>query len=92
MHEKKLALSTLARHVADELRGANSRAANDGNAIMQFIECEIEVGFEVELEASGHVNIWAVQLGADGSQKTSNTVRVKYQALPGTSTQASQST
>lgn len=92
MQHRKIALAPLARHVADELRKANTQAVEDGNPIMQFVECELEVGFEVELQANGHVDIWAVQIGANGTQTTANKVRVKYQALPGVVNQASQST
>jgi hypothetical protein len=90
MPPSKLELSTLARCVADELRKANASVSQDGNAIMNFVECEIEVGFTVEIETGGKINIWAVELGATGNQATSNTVRIKYQALPGVSMQAAQ--
>lgn len=81
--KKRLDLATLIGHAGDEIRKAHTNAVNEGDAVMQFMECEIEVGFDVELEVGGKVNFWAVELGTSGTQTATNKIVLKYQALPG---------
>jgi hypothetical protein len=81
MSKKRLDLATLIGHAGDEIRKAHEIATNQDDAVMQFKECEIEVGFEVELDVGGKVNFWAVEIGATGTQTATNKITLRYEAL-----------
>jgi len=82
--KKRLPLSEMINYVADEIKKANESArAKPGQKVMKFVECEVEVAFELELEVGGKVNLWAVELGTKGVQTATHTLKVKYQAIDG---------
>lgn len=82
MKKKRLDLATLIGHAGDEIRTAHEIAKKENDAVMQFMDCEIEVGFDVELEVGGQVNFWAVEVGTSGAQTVTNKITLRYQALP----------
>jgi len=82
MEKKRLDLATLIGHAGDEIRKAHEIAKKENDAVMQFMDCEIEVGFDVELEVDGKVHLWAVEIGASGAQTATNKITLRYQALP----------
>lgn len=45
---------------------------------MRFVECEIAASFQVEVDANGKVNLWAVELGTKATQSTVHSVKLKY--------------
>jgi len=80
--KKRLPLAEMLSYVSQEILKANKLARSRPEGIvMKFEECEVEVAFEVELEASGKVNFWAVELGTKGVQTTTHTLKVKYHAI-----------
>ena len=80
--KKRLPLSEMVNHVSEEILKADEVArARPGKKVMRFIECEVEVAFELELEVGGKVKLWAVELGTKGAQTTTHTLKVKYQAI-----------
>ncbi len=78
--KEKLQLMDLVRHVADELRESQVTRDETKPAVMRFVECEITASFQVEVDANGKVNLWAVELGAKGTQSTVHSVKLKYEA------------
>jgi hypothetical protein len=81
MSKKRLELAQLIDHVGDEVRKAHKQAKSQNDAVMEFIECEVEAVFEVEVEANGKVNLWAAEIGTSGTQTTTHRITLKYQAL-----------
>jgi hypothetical protein len=86
----RLPLSEVVSQVAAELVRARDRARQRGEAVMQFDECELEFAVEAEKEASGGVNVWAIELGAGVKRTEANVVRVKFKALSSNPIQAEQ--
>lgn len=77
----KFPLSDLIQVVTTELRTAAEDAAQHGNQIMQFAECELEMAIDVEKNASGGISVWVVQLGGGAKKTDTNTIRVTFKAL-----------
>lgn len=90
--KKRMPISELLEHVADEVRAADHNATESGDPIMHFTECEVEVGFDVETAADGKVKLFAVELGASGTQTAQHRIKLKYLPNPGRSFQGSQKT
>ena len=90
MSKKRLLISELLDHVANEIRKTDRRAKKDDHAVMKFTECEVEVSFDVEIASDGKINLFAVELGAEGKQTTRHRLRVKYIGLPSQEFQAVQ--
>lgn len=82
MDKKRLDLATLIGHAGDEIRKAHAIAIAENDAVMEFVDCEIQVGFDVELAMDGKVKFWVIEAGASGTQTVSNTITLKYKALP----------
>ncbi len=78
----KLPLAKLIELVGNELRRAEEEAKDRGDHIMQFEECELEMGIEVESEAQGEAGVWVVKLGGGVKKTDVNTIRVKFKRLP----------
>ena len=78
--KERLQLMDLVRHVADELRESQDTRDKTKPTVMRFVECEITVSFQVEIDANGKVNLWAVELGTKGTQSTVHSVKLKYEA------------
>lgn len=79
---EKIAFADLLDKIGDEIREANRRAVRDNDAVMEFTECEVEVGFSVEAEAKGGLKIYVFEASAGATTTTTNTIKLKYQALP----------
>lgn len=78
----RLELSSLIKHVADDLRRTAKQTDNRGEPyVMAFSECEVSAAFEVDLDVNGKVNLYAVEAGAAGKQRTAHTVKVKFRAF-----------
>jgi hypothetical protein len=79
----KIPLAQLIELVTDELRRAESLASQREDHIMQFEECELEMGIEVEASAQGEGNVWVFKLGGGVKKTDVNTIRVKFKRLSG---------
>jgi hypothetical protein len=79
---RRLPLATMLDAVKEELLLADRKAKEQGSAIMKFEECEFEFVIETEVDASGKVTVWALELGAGARQTESNKIRIKYVSLP----------
>lgn len=82
MSKKRLELAKLIDHVGDEVRKAHLQAETQQDAVMEFIECEVEAVFEVEVEANGKVNLWAAEIGTSAAQTIAHRITLRYQSLP----------
>lgn len=88
MDEPKIALSKLITAVTAELRKAetDAQAARQGeardSAVMQFAECELEIGVEIETKGEAGINIWVFKLGGDRTKKDTSTIRIKFNSNP----------
>jgi len=80
--KQRLPLVTMLDAVKEEMLLADRKAKEQGTALLKFEECEFEFAIETEIDASGKVIVWAVQLGAGAKQTESNKIRVKYVGLP----------
>lgn len=70
MNESRREVAALINHVANQIRQAWADAQKSGSAsVMEFARAEIEVVFEAGYAPSGKIKLWAVQMGADASQK-----------------------
>lgn len=87
---QRIPLSDLVAHITDELKKAHDRSKEQGQAVMQFEECEIEFAVEAEKSAEGGIKIWVVNLGGGAKKTDSNTVKIKYTKIPGEVIQAVQ--
>jgi len=88
----RIPLSDVVAHVTEELRKAHARSVAQGNAVMQFEECELEFAVEAEKSANGGIKVWLLNLGGGAKKTDSNTVKIKYVKIPGTVVQAVQLT
>ncbi len=79
--KKRLPLAELINLVGDEIIKANAYASGRKEDVLVFVECEVEVSFEVESEANGKVSVFAVEIGARGNQTTAHRLKVKYEAF-----------
>jgi len=77
---QRLPLAKLINLVANEIILANQLAANREQPIMTFEESEVELAFEVEVNAEGGVELFGVTLGANAAQTTTHKIKVKYLA------------
>jgi len=89
---EKIQLSEMLDHISLELLEASKKAKARGQATMQFSECEIEFAVETTKEAGGGIKVWISELKAGAKKTDSNTVRIKFGAIPGSPQQASQQT
>jgi Trypsin-co-occurring domain 2 len=71
--------------VTSELRQAAAKAHENKNPIMEFDECELEMAVGVETGGSGELGIYVLKLGGTRTKTNSNTVRVTFKKLEGTS-------
>ncbi len=89
MSADRLPLSRLIMAVTAELRKAEelARRAREGEEgarpVMQFAECELEMGVEIETKGEAETNIWVFKLGGGVTKTDANTVRVKFTSIPG---------
>lgn len=77
----RIRFSDLLDNISAEIIAANNRATQSGNGIMQFEECELQISVTAEAAGGGKINLYAVQLGADISERTVHQVKLKYIAL-----------
>ena len=80
---KKVELSELIQHVADELRAVNAPPDSDVAPVMQFTEAEIEMGISIEKKAEGGLKVWVLELGGGRTKADTTTINVKFSAIPG---------
>jgi hypothetical protein len=73
-------LAELIDEVTSQLRSAARRAENKEH-VMQFAECEIEVGFDVERKTGGKLDLKLVSLGHDRTKTESNTIKIKFVSI-----------
>jgi len=74
--------------LAQQLLEAQSNATERGAAVMQFAECEIEFAVEIEKTAQAGIQIYVLKFGGDVKRADSNTIRLKFSALPNSAVQA----
>ncbi len=79
----KVEFAELLKQIGAEIRNANDNAAQDGNAVMQFVECEVEVHFTTEKATKGGLKIYVLEAGTKKTTSIGNSIRLKYQALSG---------
>lgn len=81
MEKPSIELSNMIAEVGDQIRKADTFAKENDRAVMEFIECELEIAFEISAESGGQLKVLAVQL--EGAKKQNNTHRItlKYKAL-----------
>lgn len=87
---EKIQLSEMLDQISLELLEAQKKAAERGQATMQFSECEIEFAVETTKEAGGAIKVWISELKAGTKMMESNTVRIKFGSIPGNPIQAVQ--
>lgn len=80
--KQRLPLVTMLDAVKEEMLAADRKAKEQGSAIMKFEECEFEFAIQTEVDASGRVTVWALELRAGARQTESNKIRIKYGSLP----------
>jgi hypothetical protein len=78
----KVPLSQLIDVVTTELRKAADRANQYRDHVMQFEECELEFAIEIERGGEAGIQVWVLKLGGGAKKTDSNTIRVKFTALP----------
>jgi hypothetical protein len=83
MAKTRIPLAELVHHITSELRDAHARAVSTGTPVMQFQECELEFAIETERSGKGGINVWIIDAGGELKRNESNTIKVKYVALPG---------
>ncbi len=81
----KIPLSDVLAHISDELWAANERARKRGRGTMQFTECEIEFAIETEGKGAAGIKIYVVNLGGELKRSETNTIKLKFSSIPGTS-------
>ncbi|MDQ5822924.1 MAG: hypothetical protein M3441_01790 [Chloroflexota bacterium] len=89
---ERIKLSEVLANLSQEIITAEENARLRGRAVMQFEECEVEFGVEIEKQGNASINIWVIDLGGGGSRSETNIIRVKYKHLPGSPAQANQGT
>ncbi|MBV9328334.1 MAG: hypothetical protein JO352_31850 [Chloroflexi bacterium] len=77
-------LQDLLSEVTTDLREAEQKADNS-RAIMKFSECELDMAVDWEVSAEGKTTIWVVEAKGGLKRSESNTIKVKFQALPNVS-------
>ena len=83
MAENRIQLAELLNFVSEQVRAADERAKSDRNEpVMKFMECEIDCAIDIEMKADGGIHVWVVNLGGGAKRTESNTIKVKYSALP----------
>lgn len=83
MMAKQLQLSELMKTIRGELIKAEQRAKYENGGIMQFEECELEFALATELQGGGGVTVYVLDLKGGGKRSESNTIRIKFKAIPG---------
>lgn len=87
---ERIPLSDVVAHVTTELKKAHNRSVKEGQAVMQFKECEFEFAVEAEKSAEGGLKVWIVNLTGGAKRTDSNTVRIKYTSIEDNIMQAEQ--
>ncbi|HET6387134.1 MAG TPA: trypco2 family protein [Armatimonadota bacterium] len=78
-------LAELVEFVSRELRKVDEKLLQSGkDPVMRFLECEIDCAIDVEVKGEGGLHVWVVNLGAGAKRSETNTIKVKYSALPST--------
>jgi hypothetical protein len=80
----RIPLSEILGNIAQELLEAQANAKSRGVAVMQFSECEAEFAIRAEYEGGGKIKVYVAELGGDVKKSESNTVRIKFTAIPDT--------
>lgn len=77
----QISFADLLDNISAEIRNANTRATKEGNGVMQFEECELQISVTAESAGGGKVNLYAVQFDAETSKETIHQIKIKYVAL-----------
>jgi hypothetical protein len=76
-------LADVLEHIAEGLIDANRRAAERGRATMEFEECEVELALSYTSGGEAGLKIWVLNAGGEMKRTESNTLRLKFKAIPG---------
>jgi Trypsin-co-occurring domain 2 len=87
---EQIQLSDMLAHVTDQLRVADKRSRESGQATMRFDECELELAVNIEKNAKGGIKVWVLELGGGRKKTESNTIRIKFKSLEAYPMQAGQ--
>ena len=77
-----LKLAEVLDTLAQQLLEAQQNARTRGAAVMQFAECEIEFAVDIEKSGNAGIEIHVLKLGGELKRTDSNTIRLKFSALP----------
>jgi len=78
-----VSLAEVVKNAADELREIRSNPPPDGQAVMQFTECEVEVEAIVGADVDGKVRFWVIEAGAGAKYENSHKVTLKFKSIGG---------
>jgi len=76
-----ISLADFVKTTADELRRVRSEAPQDGSAVIELRECELEVEGVVKAEAGGGFKVWILSAEAKASVEASTKVHLKFGAV-----------
>jgi hypothetical protein len=82
MEIQKFPLAETLLRISAEIEKANRMAIQRGE-VMQFEECEIEFGFEIEKEGNTGLDIKIFNFGGSIKKSDTNTVKIKYKSIKG---------
>ncbi len=80
MKNKALSLSELITNIADELRIAKNKNANE-KAVMAFKECELELKVNIKVEGTAGIKFWIIEFGGGAARERGHTIKMKFNAL-----------
>lgn len=91
MAEKSgLTLSELVKQAAGELRKVKAEEPPPDEAVMQFIECQIDLNVKVSVEGRAGIKFWILDVGGKAARDKGHMIRLKFSAIPGRGIQALQ--
>lgn len=73
-------LSQLIETTAKELKAARK---NEGDGVMQFAGCELELAVKVKAEASGGIKFWLIETSASGGAETASRIKLSFGPILG---------
>ena len=85
----EIPLSEVLEEISRELKKASERSTKDGDATMQFEECEIEFAVKAEKDAKGSLKLWMLNIGGGSKKTDSNTIKIKFKKIDDNVIQAS---
>jgi Trypsin-co-occurring domain 2 len=75
-------LADLLDYVATQLSTAADRAKERPTAVMEFLECELDMAIQIEANAKAGIRVWVVELGGGIKRSDTNTIKLKFRGLP----------